>query len=67
MKILLLATILATVEAYCPNACSGHGSCGINGELLVSDQLNPANRFLSFFDVLTLFVPSLFLRQVYVL
>ncbi len=31
MKILLLATILATVSAYCPNACSGHGSCGING------------------------------------
>eukprot|EP00985_Skeletonema_marinoi_P024452 scaffold16998_cov66-Skeletonema_marinoi.AAC.1 len=28
--ILLLATILATVGAYCPNACSGHGSCGIN-------------------------------------
>lgn len=32
MKVLLvLATIIATVGAYCPNACSGHGSCGING------------------------------------
>lgn len=49
MKILLLATILATVGAYCPNACSGHGSCGINGKLSFI-RLNFANRFL-FFDL----------------
>lgn len=37
MKILLvLATVFATAGAYCPNACSGHGSCGINGKLFLS-------------------------------
>jgi len=34
MKILLvLATILATVSAYCPNGCNKNGSCGLNGEI----------------------------------
>ena len=30
--LLVLATILATVGAYCPNGCSKNGSCGVNGE-----------------------------------
>ena len=35
MKILLvLATILATVSAYCPNGCNKNGSCGLNGEIV---------------------------------
>lgn len=50
MKILLLATILATVEAYCPNACSGHGSCGINGKRFSQFIRILRNRFLSFFS-----------------
>lgn len=33
MKLLIAATILSAVGAYCPNACSGNGSCGINGKL----------------------------------
>ncbi len=49
MKILLLATILATVEAYCPNACSGHGSCGINGKRFSQFIRILRNRVLSFF------------------
>ena len=36
MKILLvLATILATISAYCPNGCNKNGSCGLNGEFVV--------------------------------
>lgn len=26
----LLAAFVATSSAYCPNGCSGHGSCGDN-------------------------------------
>lgn len=33
VKILtVLAAILATAGAYCPNGCSKNGSCGINGK-----------------------------------
>ena len=47
MKILLvLATIFATVGAYCPNACSGNGSCGINGKLFSLDSFD-SRRFVS--------------------
>ena len=30
--LLVLAAIIATVGAYCPNGCSKNGSCGVNGE-----------------------------------
>ena len=33
MKLLfVLATVLATAGAYCPNNCSKNGSCGANGK-----------------------------------
>jgi len=32
MKLTLMLSILAVANAYCPNGCSGHGSCGANGE-----------------------------------
>ena len=31
MKFAVLFSILAVANAYCPNGCSGHGSCGANG------------------------------------
>ena len=30
IRALLLAALAAPAFAYCPNGCSGHGSCGIN-------------------------------------
>ena len=40
MKLLIAAAILSAVGAYCPNACSGNGSCGINGKLSLFCRLN---------------------------
>lgn len=31
-------TLFSVVSAYCPNGCSGHGSCGINGELIFYEK-----------------------------
>jgi hypothetical protein len=31
MKLAVLFSVLAVANAYCPNGCSGHGSCGANG------------------------------------
>lgn len=30
LTILLLAALISAISAYCPNGCSGHGSCGAN-------------------------------------
>eukprot|EP00804_Cyclotella_cryptica_P006623 CCRYP_008582-RB/>CCRYP_008582-RB protein AED:0.32 eAED:0.32 QI:1342/1/1/1/1/1/2/119/210 len=32
--LLVLASILATVRAHCPNGCSAHGSCGRNDQCI---------------------------------
>lgn len=32
MKVVLLGVLAATAAAYCPNSCSGHGSCGTNDQ-----------------------------------
>ena len=59
MKVLLvLTTIIATVGAYCPNACSGHGSCGINGNYF------SAHSILTF-QFLPLLLSRLFPSSVY--
>ena len=31
-KAILALAMIAQVAAYCPNGCSGHGSCGANGK-----------------------------------
>ena len=33
-KVFLFIAFLATAAAYCPNGCSGHGSCGANGKFV---------------------------------
>src|SRR6056300_1158710 len=45
MKLLIAATILSAVGAYCPNACSGNGSCGINGKLSLFCRSNQLFRY----------------------
>ena len=47
MKLLIAATILSAVGAYCPNACSGNGSCGINGKLSLFCRSNQLFRYRS--------------------
>ena len=32
MRAVIALTLIAAASAYCPNGCSGHGSCGANGE-----------------------------------
>ena len=61
MKILLvLATILATVSAYCPNGCNKNGSCGLNGETVRSIFFF---LFFAFFCILSTFLFLLLLFQ----
>lgn len=30
--IIAFVTIFLHINAYCPNGCSGHGSCGVNDQ-----------------------------------
>jgi len=39
MKLTLMLSILAVANAYCPNGCSGHGSCGANGEFQLHREI----------------------------
>ena len=32
ISFLIASTLSAVVQGACPNLCSGHGSCGVNGE-----------------------------------
>ena len=31
--VVALSVVVLRANAYCPNGCTGHGSCGINGKI----------------------------------
>ena len=47
MNKLLIATLISTATAYCPNGCSGHGTCKTNPKVSLTTQYNETLLFES--------------------